>query len=378
MANKKVVKPASRNVKKTTTKKKVNRKRVVKKKKESLFNKLFTQRNVSIFVIFMIGVLLIFSSYAWFSTSLNVKIKEFNMIVSRNSGLSISFDGINFDTAIEISRDSLINNLTKTYPNHVNQWAAVGLTPVSSNGISNSNSYFFDIFASSGVRYKNKQKTHGYINTIKVIDTKPRSFNYYIAFDIFFKNETGSPVADNLYFDEGTTAYMTSDSGDEMQGLVNSLRIGIVKVGTVPLGSDASTIQNMQCNNNCKSIIFEPNSTAHTMLSRERAAKYDLDLRDGEQFPTFAMIKAGGPIYVEDNVSGSSKLDYNYFALQKTIKEDDFEEPLFTVPDGITKARVYLWIEGQDIDSLETDSTGADIYVDINFVKDTNGYQAFN
>ena len=378
MAKKKVVKPASRNIKKTKTKKKTSIKKTIKINQDSLLSRLFARRNVSIFVIFMVGVLLIFSSYAWFSTSLNVKIKEFNMIVSKNSGLSISFDGINFDTAIEISRDSLINELTKTYPNHVNQWASIGLTPVSSNGISNSNSYFFDMFTSSGVKYKNKQKTHGFINTTKAVETKPRSFNYYIAFDIFFKNETGSPVADNLYFDEGTTAYMTSDSGDEMQGLVNSIRIGIVKVGTVPLDSNAKTIQNIQCNNDCKSIIYEPNSKAHTMLSRERAAKYNLDLKDNEEYPTFAMINAGGPIYVEDNISGSSKIDYNYFALQNTIKESDFDKPLFTIPDGITKARVYLWIEGQDIDSLETDSTGADIYVDINFVKDTNGYQAFN
>ena len=92
----------------------------------------------------MVGVLLIFSSYAWFSTSLNVKIKEFNMIVSKNSGLSISFDGINFDKAIEISRDTLINGLTKTYPNHTNQWANSGLWSVSSNGISNPNASKFD------------------------------------------------------------------------------------------------------------------------------------------------------------------------------------------------------------------------------------------
>ena len=378
MANKKVVKPASRNIKKTKTKKKTTRNKVVKYNQETLFERLFTRRHVSYFVIFMLGVLLIASSYAWFSTSLNVKIKEFNMIVSRNSGLSISFDGINFDKAIEISRDTLINGLTKTYPNHVNQWAATGLTPVSSNGIEDNNSYFFDIYSSSGVRYRNRQKDHGFITTTKVTETKPRSFNNYIAFDIFFKNETGSPVADNLYFDEGTTAYMTSDSGDEMQGLVNSLRIGIVKVGTVPIESDARTIQNIQCNHNCKSVIYEPNSTAHTMLSRERAAKYNLDLKDNEEFPTFAMIKAGGPIYVEDNISGSSKIDYNYFALQSTMKDGDFDKPLFTIPDGITKARVYLWIEGQDIDSLETDSSGAEIYVDINFIKDTSGYQEFN
>lgn len=40
----------------------------------------------------------------------------------------------------------------------------------------------------------------------------------------------------------------------------------------------------------------------------------------------------------------------------------------------MTKVRVYLWIEGQDIDSLETDSSGSDISVSINLIKDTKGY----
>ena len=56
----------------------------------------FTPRQVIImFVIFLLGILLIFSSYAWFSTALNVKVKEFNMIVSKNGGLSISYSLIN-------------------------------------------------------------------------------------------------------------------------------------------------------------------------------------------------------------------------------------------------------------------------------------------
>ena len=341
--------------------------------------KILTPRRIVIMIVlFFLGVLLIFSSYAWFSTSLNVKVKEFNMIVSKNSGLTISFDAINFDNAVEISRDVLIDDLKKLYPNHVNQWSATGLTPVSSNGNLDKNSYFFDIFATSGVRYKNKKKEHGYITARKVKDDQPRAYNNYIAFDLFFKNVTGSPVADNLYFDDGTTAYMTSDSGEEMQGLVNSLRIGIVKVGTLPVDASPTEIQNLTCQGECEAVIFEPNSKSHTMLSRERAAKYNLDLRDEERFPTYGMIKAGGPIVVDDNISGSPTLNLEYFALQNTRHEEDFDTPLFTVPNGITKARVYVWIEGQDIDSLETDSSGAELYIDINFIKDTLGYEAFD
>ena len=47
---------------------------------------------------------------------------------------------------------------------------------------------------------------------------------------------------------------------------------------------------------------------------------------------------------------------------------------MFKIPDGVTKVRVYLWLEGQDIDSLETDSVGADLTISISFVKDTEGY----
>ena len=342
--------------------------------------KIFKNRKrviLSIVILFL-GVLFIFSSYAWFSTNLNVKIKQFNMIVSKNGGLLISFDAINFDTSVEISRDIIINDVTNTYPNHINQWALNGLTPISSNGISENNSYFFDIFATSGVKYKNRRKENGFIYAKKVIDTKPRSYNNYIAFDVFFKNTTGSPVPDNLYFDDTTAITMTSDSNEEMQGLTNSLRVGIVKVGTLPLDTDPTTLQNMQCQGKCEAIIFEPYSKKHSELSRERAQKYDINLLDGKTFPTYAMIREGGPIYVKDNVSGSPNLDLNYFALQNTIHEEDFDRPLFDIPDGITKARIYLWVEGQDIDSLETDSEGAELYVDINFNKDTVGYDTFS
>jgi hypothetical protein len=47
---------------------------------------------------------------------------------------------------------------------------------------------------------------------------------------------------------------------------------------------------------------------------------------------------------------------------------------MFKIPNGITKFRAYVWIEGQDIDSLETYSRGADIYVAINLIKDLAGY----
>ncbi len=337
-----------------------------------------TKFKISFFCIFALGIFLIFASYAWFSTTLNVKINNFNMVVERNSGLSISLDAVNYDYYVDISRETLIEGLTALYPNHTNHWSNNGLIPVSSNGITNHNSPVFNMFsAGTGVSYNRRDKTRGFVTTTLIEETNSRIFSPYIAFDIFFKNDTGSPVSDNLYLDYGTEITLDENADEEMRGLFNSLRVGIVKIGTVDKDAPARDAQNIQCNNNCESIIYEPNSTSHTALSIERATKYNVTLIDGQSFPTYAFRQAGGPIYVDNTISGSPNLDYEYFMLQETITENDFDDPLFSIPDGVTKARVYLWVEGQDIDSLETDSTGTSISISIGFVKDTQGYTSF-
>ena len=135
-----------KNTNNKSVKKKVSKSKVTK---EKFINK---NKKITIALIILIGILLIVSTYAWFSTNLNVRIKTFTMSVNKNTGLLISLDGINFDTTIEVSYDTLFNELPRTYPNNISQWAEGGMVPVSSNGITNHNSEFFNIFSSSGVR----------------------------------------------------------------------------------------------------------------------------------------------------------------------------------------------------------------------------------
>ena len=59
------------------------------------------------------------------------------------------------------------------------------------------------------------------------------------------------------------------------------------------------------------------------------------------------------------------------------MTEEAFDRPLFSIPNGVTKLRVYVWLEGQDIDSLETDSQGAEVSICISFEKDTEGYTEY-
>ena len=365
-------------VKKVSTTKKVTNK--VEKKNTEIDRKKFKRINprLALLVIFLCAVLLIFASYAWFSMNLNIKIKTLNMVISQNSDLTISFDGVNFARSIEITKENVYENLAEVYPNHLTQWPSNGLIPVSSSGIPNSNAPLFDMFETNGVLYYKKEKDRGFVKTFLSKQDKPREYNHYLAFDIFIKNDTGSPKPDNLFFDDTTSIVATGEIDEEMQGLVNSFRVGIVKIGSVSLEASVNEIQNIKCNNQCSSSIYEPYSKFHTPLSIERSKKYGIDLIDGNHFPTYSYIKAGGPIYVENSISGSSRIDREHFTVQETITDDTLDTSIFQIPNGITKARVYVWIEGQDIDSLETNSKGTDVDISVNFVKDTAGWESYN
>lgn len=329
--------------------------------------------NALIILSFLIGVLLLFSTYAWFYSSLDVKIKFVNLVVSNDAGLTISFDGVNFGNTIQISKENLIEKLKETYPNNTSQWPTFGLRPVSSNGISNPDQDKFNVFYTSGVTYEDEEWTKSSLTTAKAHEDKISELSSFVAFDIFFKNVTGSPISDNLYLDNGTDIILESGEDEEIQGLLNSIRIGFVRIGSVPLDADVNSIQNMGCNNNCQQVIYEPFSTNHTNLSISRVEKYGINLLNGQYYPTYAMINSVKGIDLRDIVYGQDKEN---FELQ--ITRFDINQPLFEIPDGITKARMYIWLEGQDIDSFETKSKGADLSIRVNFIKDTAGYDYYN
>lgn len=342
------------------------------KKKEKFYLK-FKKKQVLIPLVIFTCVLLIASTYAWFYASLNVKIMSLNMTVSDESGLFISLDGINYSDSISIDEDYLFNELSNLYPNHKSIWASGGLLPYSSNGILNSNNDKFDLFSSS-IRYKDvtvsKERV---ITTYKVQENAPNKNGGYVAFDVFLKNVTGSPYDDNLFLIEGTGIEVLDDKSNGSDGNINSLRMGFLKMGNVSKRSSVSTIQNIGCNNDCISVIYEPNSLNHSKASISRALKYNVKMENGKYTPTFAVVKEGVDLEISNGQEGSNyELDSEHFVLQKTIT--NFDNSIFSISNGITKVRIYLWIEGQDMDSLESNPMGSKIAITINFYKDLAGY----
>lgn len=353
------------------------------KKTENDIDRKKRRRKTILICVFLTAVFLMVATYAWLSTTLNVKVKFFKMTVQSDSGLFISLDGYDYSDAVEISVNSVITDLFETYPNHNNQWSAGGLWPVSTNGIKHPNTYYFDIYYGNLLRtrtYNDNGSVKRILNTHTLEEDGPNSRNVFIAFDVFLKNASGSPYSDHLYFEEGTGIYYDEELEDVrkeiMDGILNSMRIGLVRIAFAPHSTPVPTIQNLQCNNNCSQYIFEPYSKSHSALSITTAENYGITLVDGVPIPTYGIIAEGTLLEHTNGHPGSGiPLDTAHFALQKTMTEADFDDWLFELPNGVTKCRVYVWIEGQDIDSLETHSKGAGIIIGINLMKDLAGYE---
>lgn len=339
------------------------------KKKKIIYNK---KKNVLLIIaLFFTGVILIASSYAWFYASLNVKVDFIKMKVSDESGLLISLDGIDYSDSVNISRKIIIDDIKKTYPTNTNQWAISGLYPVSSNGIRNSNESKYNVFSSS-IRYDKKLKRR-FIDTFLLNENEASPSSSFIAFDIFLKNVTGSPYNDNLYLYEGTNMTIENNDLTKTDGTTDSIRMGFLKINSTSRKSKIDVIQNLNCNNSCEAVIYEPNSTNHEEEAIERVKKYNVTLKQGEWFPTYAIIDEGKDMEpINGHEESGVELDPIHFELQKTIT--NFDNPIFQIPNGVTKVRVYIWLEGQDIDGLETKSLGAKLSLTINLYKDLAGY----
>ena len=63
-------------------------------------------------------------------------------------------------------------------------------------------------------------------------------------------------------------------------------------------------------------------------------------------------------------------INNEFYELQNNITATGLS--VFAMPEGIVKARIYVWVEGQDVDIIEYTSPGYQVSVSLKFNKDHN------
>lgn len=345
-------------------------KRIRKKKKyDNKYRRSDIKYYFILFLMLITGVVLVYASYAWFSSTLNVQIYGFNVRTKHDDDLSISLNGQDWSHDVNISSSSIITDLTRTYPNHTNRWSDL-MNTVSSVGMTNNSGTFSVFYNKKPINRNTKNTNNNFIHPKLADETAPDPNSEYFAFDIFILNNTTSPYNDNLYIRNEKELLVPETEDDEF--ILNSIRFGMLYIGTVKKTASLNEIQNINCQNGgCKQFIYEPNTT-HTTGTIDFLKTKQISIDKDTIVPTYGVYTEGEKINLWSGVH-NSKIPFNdrIFAFQNTITSLD--QPIFELPSGISKFRIYLWVEGEDVDIIQYISPGYRLKFGINFEKDFAG-----
>ena len=367
-------------------------------------NKKKSEMNAMFFIILLALVIFIISTYAWFSTQRNVSITNLNGIVEVAEGLEISLDAQNWSNGIVLgTEEGQLSIIDDAYPGNSNI-SPSEMLPVSTLGLVSGQPQ--DIQMLRGTISNSIQ-----LNNIAPTDeeeTNPDATTYpgYFAFDVFLKNSSRQEIdTDDLQLNYDSSLEIT-DPENSQTGLQNTARVAFAKYnGTADVMADQTTILNQTAGIGVSApqsyitdaAIWEPNANDHvdyivqnnnkiTWSSKDQGT-YGTSFTTTTKMPTYALTASSigqsiANIYQWD---GSERLLQKQNTLQttKTSTEDysisEGVQNLVSTSDGktnfniaanaICRIRIYVWLEGQDVDCINYASYGGGITVNIGLVK---------
>ena len=236
-----------------------------------------------------------------------------------------------------------------------------------------------------------------------------------------------------IYLNTNSSVTVAADGGVQNTGIENSIRVAFTQIGRIEnteAPEAVSTITAMTCADDkegtypvtgiCRNAqIWEPNDTDHvgnainwyntSCLARTAADVNSSDsytpslddnttcnqISNGTSYPTYAIsrrIDVADGVNIYDgtafNTYTANTIDYaTYDAAETKTNYKLVEYPYFTdtmkdiagadrpqfmtlAPNSITKLRVYIYLEGQDIDNYDFAQLGAKVSVNFGFTKE--------
>ena len=367
------------------------------------------------------AVVLTVSTYAWFIGMKTVNVSSFDVSIAAIDGLSLSLDGATWSNKVEINQ---ANHKNASYTGNTNSWGGEGLIPMSTVGK-------IDTEVSRLTLYEKGSLTTtpgGYrIMASEVLNKEGEEARGYVAFDLFVKNLSGNEYYTDLNHLNEEAIYLATDSavtvaegGIANTGIENSVRVAFAEIGRVKATTtDVATITGITCEDVekdgkkvvtgiCRDAqIWEPNDTKHVKnainwYKTSCGKRTGEDVTDEDSYDDYGTCKTiengyayntyaiSGVITEDDKVDVYDGADYNYYtdttateaANGKLVAYDYFTDsdknlegvkrPTFITlaPNSITKVRVYVYIEGQDVDNYDFASLGRKISVAFGFTKE--------
>ncbi len=158
-----------------------------------------------------------------------------------------------------------------------------------------------------------------------------------------------------------------------VQNAINWYNTSCLARTAADVDSDASYTPSGDNNTTCNQISNRTSYPTYT-ISRRIDIADEVNIYDGPVFNTYAANSTDYATYsaADSDTKGNYKLvDYPYFTdTMKNIAGADRPQFMTLAPNSITKLRVYIYLEGQDIDNYDFAQLGAKVSVNFGFTKE--------
>lgn len=313
----------------------------------------------SLLLLLLLAILLISSTYAWFTANRTVSISELTVNVQAQNGLQISVDGAEWKSVItndDITGASYVGCINQI-PKTMEALSSAGTVTTTGN---------LDLFYGLVAPEEGIYSITATQEAAPVMGTEGK----YIAFDVYFRVDTATTLQLQFANDEGGTtpvgSYVTSVAN---KGLQNSGRVAFLVQGHVGTGETATDLQDDAAGTADDVYIWEPNNASHTAESVQHATTTygDASLADGVETTDGIIAEIDAPINLKQaNATDNSTYFETATYIVSTPTNHVGDEDLLDLEAGVTKVRIYMWVEGQDID-CENNASGSDINFNLQF-----------
>ena len=361
-------------------------------------NKKKSEMNSMFFIILLALVIFIISTYAWFSTQRNVSITNLTGTVEVAEGLEISLDAKNWSNGLVLGQNKEAGELSiidDAYSGHRNI-SPTEMLPVSTLGLVSGSQTDLQMLRGKITNSIQLSEIVAMVET----DTNPDSTTYpgYFAFDVFLKNSSKQDDIDDvlqLNYDSSLEIMETEKSST---GLQNTARVAFAKYnGTSDVMADQATILKETAGVGVGAgtsqitdvAIWEPNSSDHVdyiVQNNNKITGAGANFTATTQMDTYALKSNSigatiADIYKWDgsesnlavqNVLQTTKSADDYTiseGVQNLVSTSDGTSTFGIAPNAVSRIRIYLWLEGQDVDCINYASHGGGIRVNIGLVK---------
>lgn len=280
----------------------------------------------AIAMLIVSAIVLTSSTFAWFSMAKRVEVETMELNITSPDGVQLSGNANAFTTSLTLA--DLKGETTArwaAYEGNQNNFPEL-LSPVSSG---------MRVLAGKVLFYS------GSINDSKKLRIEQVANDVgsgYVAFDVFVQVGQDMPV----YWNE------TTITCDDNPDVISAMRMGIVNCGTVAPKAEAAAILAAIPSNsyNRQAAIYQPQEDLHTVAS---------GYNDGDTVPDVYLRGAITALDPDATEGKGSNITTNptYTEASIATKVNDANkatEGYFNAKTGINRIRVYLWMEGNDVD----------------------------